>query len=112
MLGAGLWMPPRQQLNRLRDAIAEQPAIFERTVRGLPKRFGGLDDSAVLKRMPRGFSDDHPGATWLRYQSFTSGRGLSDAEVTGAKLTSLLARQYEALLPLVRWINSALGLNL
>src|SRR6476619_4412725 len=30
MLGAGVWMPPRPQLNRLRDAIAEKPAVFER----------------------------------------------------------------------------------
>src|SRR5689334_6697662 len=93
MVGAGLWMPPRQQLNKLRDAIADNPAVFEQTVRGLPRRFGGLDDSAVLKRMPRGFSEDHAAATWLRYQSFTSGRTLSDAEVTGPKLTSLLTRE-------------------
>jgi uncharacterized protein (DUF2461 family) len=78
--------------------------------RALPKRVGGLDDDAVLKRMPRGYSEDHPAAKWLRYQSFTSGRGLTDAQVTSAKLPGLLAREFEALLPLVRWANGALGL--
>ena len=72
MVGAGLWMPPRPQLNTLRDAIAEDPAGFDRVAKGLSKRYGGLDDEAVLKRMPRGFADDHPAAKWLRYQSFTS----------------------------------------
>src|SRR5689334_6134225 len=81
MVGAGLWMPPRPQLNRLRDAIANDPGGFKRVARGL-KRYGGLDDEAVLTRMPRGFSEDHPAATWLRYQSFTSGRLLKDSEVT------------------------------
>ena len=111
MLGAGVWMPPRQQLGRLRDSIAEKPAQFERIARSIPRRFGGLDDSAVLKRMPRGYPDDHPAAKWLRYQSFTSGRTLRDSDVTSVKLPSLLAREYEALLPLVRWVNGVFGLS-
>lgn len=109
LVGGGLWMPPRPQLNRLRDAIAERPDAFSRMMAGLPKRFAGLDDSAVLKRMPRGYSEEHPAARWLRYQSFTSGRSLTDAQVTSARLPDLLAREFEQLLPLVRWLNGALG---
>ena len=110
-VGAGLWMPPRRQLNKLRESIAEKPDPFTRMVRGLPRRFDGLDDQAVLKRMPRGYSEEHPAAQWLRYQSFTSGRLLTDAQVMSAKLPSLLAREFEDLLPLVRWLNAALGLS-
>ena len=110
MVGGGLWMPPRPQLNKLRDAIAEDPAEFDRVAKGLARRYDGLDDEAVLKRMPRGFAEDHPAAKWLRYQSFTSGRLLSDAEVTDSRLPSLLAKDFQGLLPLVRWLNSALGL--
>jgi len=109
MVGGGLWMPPRPQLNALRDAIAKDPTGFDKVAKGLAKRFGGLDDDAVLTRMPRGFADDHPAAKWLRYQSFTSGRLLKDVEVTGPKLPALLAREFAALLPLVRWLNRALG---
>ncbi len=80
--------------------------------RGLAKRFGGLDDEAgMLKRMPRGYAEDHPAVKWLRYQSFTSGRALTDAQVTDSKLPALLSREFEALLPLVRWLNGALGLR-
>jgi uncharacterized protein (DUF2461 family) len=103
-------MPPRPQLNRLRDAIGDDPAGFDRVAKGLTKRYGGLDEEAVLKRMPRGFTEDHPAAKWLRFQSFTSGRLLSDAEVTDTGLPALLAKDFQALLPLVRWLNSALGL--
>jgi uncharacterized protein (TIGR02453 family) len=109
LLGAGLWMPPRPQLKKLRGAIADDPANFEAMVRSIPGRFDGLDDEAVLKRMPRGFPDDHPAAKWLRYQSFTTGRSLTDAEVTSDSLATLLAKEYRALLPLVRWLNGALG---
>lgn len=111
MVGAGLWMPPRPQLNKLRDAIAEDPAGFDRLARGLERRFGGLDDESTLKRMPRGFDESHPGAKWLRYQSFTSGRMLTDAQVTSAALPSLLEKDFAGLLPLVRWLNAALGLG-
>ncbi len=109
MIGAGLWMPPRQQLNKLRHAIADDPPAFDRMAGSIPSRFGGLDDEAMLKRMPRGYAEDHPAAKWLRHQSFTSGRMLTDAQVTSASLAQLLASEFKALLPLVRWLNGALG---
>ncbi len=109
MIGAGLWMPPRPQLNKLRQAIADDPEGFEKMARSIPPRFGGLDDENALKRMPRGYAEDHPAAKWLRYQSFTSGRTLKDSDVTSDNLPSLLATEYKALLPLVRWLNGTLG---
>ena len=110
MVGGGMWMPPRPQLNKIRDAIADDPKSFDTVVRGL-KKYGGLDDEAVLTRMPRGFAEDHPAAKWLRYQSFTSGRLLSDADVTSSKLPTLLARDFQGLVPLVRFLNSAMGIT-
>ena len=113
MIGAGIWMPPRPLLRRIRDAIAERGTGFERIVRdrAFVRRFSGLDDEATLKRMPRGFEETHPAARWLRYQSFTAGRLLSDAEATSARLAALLEADFSRLLPLVRWLNGALGLK-
>ena len=110
-VGAGLWMPPRPQLNKLREAIDDDPDGFIRMTRSLPQRFNGVRDESALKRMPRGYAEDHPAAKWLRYQSFTTGRPLTDSQVTDPKLSALLAREYEALLPLVRWLNGALGFS-
>jgi uncharacterized protein (TIGR02453 family) len=108
-VGGGLWMPPRPQLNRIRSVLADDPSAFARVTRELKKRYGGLDAESMLKRMPRGYADDHPAAEWLRYQSFTSGRRLTDAQATSSALPRLLERDFEALLPLVRWINRAVG---
>jgi uncharacterized protein (TIGR02453 family) len=108
-LGAGIWKPARTQLKRIRVAIADDPQGFDRMARSIPRRFGALTDESALKRMPRGYAEDHPAAKWLRFQSFTSGRSLTDAQVTGGSLAALLVREYEALLPLVRWLNGALG---
>src|SRR2546428_6794647 len=113
LIGAGIWMPSRPILNRLPDAIAENGTGFERVgpAPGFVRRFGGLDDEAVLKRMPRGFPETHPAAGWLRYQSFTAGRRLSDSQAKSARLPALLAADFARLLPLVRWLNGALGLR-
>ena len=109
MVGAGLWMPPRPQLNTIRDTIAEKPKPFLKVVASL-KKFGGLDgDGAVLQRMPRGFDENHPAAKWLKYQSFTAGRGLTDAQATSAKLPAILEKEFKGMLPLVRWLNVTLG---
>lgn len=110
MVGGGVWMPPRPQLDRIREAIADDHQGFARMLRGLPRRFTGLDEEhGMLKRMPRGYADDHPAAEWLKYQSFTTGRMLEDSDVVGPKLPALLAREFEAMLPLIRWLNRALG---
>jgi uncharacterized protein (TIGR02453 family) len=111
--GGGIWMPPRPVLNRIRDAIADDPKGFDRLARSprLVRRFGGLSDEAVLKRMPRGFPEDHPAAKWLRYQSFVTGRSLTDAQALNPRLPALLEQDFQAMLPLVRWVNAALGLR-
>jgi uncharacterized protein (TIGR02453 family) len=111
--GGGLWMPPRPALLRLRAAIAADPRGFETLVLAprLLKRLRGLSGEAMLKRVPRGYGEDHPAARWLRYRSFTVGRALSDTEATSARLTTALASDFAVMLPLVRWLNGVLGLK-
>jgi uncharacterized protein (TIGR02453 family) len=111
--GGGIWMPPREALTRLRDAIVEKPAAFARTVSAPPvaRRFGGLDADDVLKRAPRGYPAEHPGATWLRYKSFTLGRAYTDEQAVSPRLPALLEGDFALMLPLVRWLNAALGLK-
>ncbi|HTO91574.1 MAG TPA: DUF2461 domain-containing protein [Candidatus Sulfotelmatobacter sp.] len=113
MVGGGLWMPPRRDLNRLRAAIARDLSRFERAARDprLRKRFGELSEEGMLKRLPRGYPCGHPAERWLKHQSFTVGRSLKDAEVTRAKLPAELARDFQLMLPLVRWINRELGFD-
>ncbi len=112
-LGGGIWMPPRGALAAIREALADDHRPFERIVQApaVRRRFGGLEAEARLVRMPRGYRDDHPAASWLKYQSFTLGRALTDRQATGSRLPALLAKDYEALTPLVRWLNRAIGLE-
>jgi len=113
MLGGGCWMPPRPALQKFRVAIANDARGFEKIALApkLKRTLGGLSEESMLKRAPRGYEEDHPAARWLKFQSFTVGRRLSDAEVTGARLTPILQNHYEVMLPLVRWLNTTLGLK-
>jgi uncharacterized protein (TIGR02453 family) len=110
-IAGGLWMPERGALLKVRDAIAEDPAGFTRviTAAGFKRTWKKLSEQAVLTRTPRGYPPDHPAEKWLRYRSFTSTVMLTDAQVRSPRLVDLVVKRYESMLPLVRWLNSALG---
>lgn len=110
MVGGGLWMPMRPQLAKVRDAIAAKPDLFEATLRGaFRRRFGELDPEAMLVRAPKGFAPDHPAIRWLKYQSFTAGRVVTDAELASPKLPERAVKEFAVMLPFVRFLNAALG---
>ncbi|MGQ0765103.1 MAG: DUF2461 domain-containing protein [Gemmatimonadota bacterium] len=108
---AGIWMPPRTALNRIRAAIADAPHDLPGLLskRSLKSRFTGLSDESRLKRVPRPWAPDHPAAELLRYGSFTVSAPLTDAQVTGPALVKQVTRDFRLVVPFVRWLNSALG---
>lgn len=112
-LGGGIWMPPRPALNRIRQSLADDHEGFEDIVlsSAFKKKFGALEQEAMLTRPPRGFAPDHPAGNWLRYQSFTAGRELTKEELLSPKLPSILASAYQAMTPFIRWLNTASGLK-
>ena len=111
-LGGGIWMPPSSAVKTLRVALAAGHEEFAAIVTARPfvRAFGALDEEAMLVRAPRGIAPDHPALRWLRYRSFTAGGALTHREATSAALPDLLAERYALLVPLVRWLNAALGL--
>ena len=112
-VGGGVWMPPKPALDRVRAALEDDLDGFEKVVNDprLKQRFGALDDEAMLTRVPRGYAPDHPAGKWLRYKSFIVGRKLSDASAQSRRLVATLASDIQVMLPLVRWLNAALGLR-
>ncbi len=110
-VAGGIWMPSRPSLTKIRDRLADDWRPFARLVE-LPafrRRFGPIDSEAMLTRVPRGYAPDHPAAQWLRFQSFTAGRDLPSTDLLSPKLVGKIARDFEALVPLVRWLNESLG---
>jgi uncharacterized protein (TIGR02453 family) len=110
-VAGGMWMPARPALDRIREAIADQPVDFASLLRApaFRRRYRRLDREALLKRMPRGYAESHPAAEWLRYRSFTATRTMTDREIQSPGLPGILERDFAALVPLVRWLNGAIG---
>jgi len=110
-VAGGIWMPARPALEKIREAVAADPDALDRIVgaAGFRRRFGSLSDEAMLTRLPRGYADGHPAERWLRYKSFTASRVLSERDVTSPRLVATIERDFAALVPLVRWLNGAIG---
>jgi uncharacterized protein (TIGR02453 family) len=109
-VAGGIWMPARPALDKIRQAVVEDPAALERLVAApaFRRRFKAITQEAMLTRLPRGYAEG-PGARWLRYKSFTAYRSLTEREVHSARLPATLERDFLALVPLVRWLNQAIG---
>jgi uncharacterized protein (TIGR02453 family) len=112
-IAAGLWMPEKTALAKVRNGIAEDPEGFLRILKApaFKRTWKKLSPQAVLTRTPRGFDPEHPAEGWLRYKSFTSTVLLTDAQVRSPRLVDLVAKRYASMVPLVRWLNTALGFS-
>ena len=110
-VAGGIWMPARPALEKIREALAADPEGLDEIVRApvFRRRFKALDREAMLTRLPRGYAEGHPAERWLRYKSFTATRMLTERQATSARLPALLERDFAALVPLVRWLNGAIG---
>ena len=103
VLGAGMWMPEPQALERVRRRIADRPAEWR-------KARGDLDeDEAALRRPPRGFAADDPMIEDIKRKSFTGSVSLSDRQVLGADFMKTFVRGCERLSPLMRFLSAAVG---
>ena len=114
LVAAGLWMPPRPSLAKVREHFSEDLAGWRRAVTApaVLKRFGGLTDDepgVLLKRLPRGFEEGHPAEQWLRFNSFTMSTGYSDNEMLSPRLVDKVMKDFALLVPMARWLNRALG---
>jgi len=110
-MAGGIWMPARPALLRIREVIAAQPAALTRLTNAAAfrRRFDGLSEEAKLSRVPRGFPPDHRAAELLKLQSFTARAPIATGVVTSPRLVDRLCQDFELLVPLVRWLNRALG---
>lgn len=98
--GGGVFMPPAESLQAIREKIDEKYQDLEDILDSSPFKSifpHGLDRQAALKTAPRGYSIDHPAIDLLRLKSFVTSRNFSDAEITSSTFTDKLIETYEAI---------------
>lgn len=110
MLAGGLHSPDRAQLDRVREAIAANPAPLRRldAAPEFRRLFGGLSGEA-LKTIPRGYPKDHPDADLLRMTQYLAVRPVSDAELLSPGFVDLALEAFAAMKPLLLWLEGVVG---
>lgn len=101
--GGGMWHPEPAQLAAWRRTIAEDLATVRAVLDAaeFAQTFGEVEGDR-LKRVPTGFTADHPGAELLKLKDVTFGRRLSDDDVLSPGLPDVLAESYAAAVPVLR----------
>jgi len=111
-IGGGLWMPEAGPLKNMRQEIDYNWDSFRSIVgdKNFKKIFGDLYAGAdqSLSTMPKGYEKDHPAARYLKLKSFIAETPVSDAELTTAGLHKKTLAAFEAIRPLLDFINGTL----
>ena len=108
-VGGGLWMPEAAALKNMRQEIdynwEEWKALLG--AKRFKKTYGDLykGGDVSLSTMPKGYEKENPAAGYLRLKSFIAETKVPDEELTKASLHKTTVMAFEALQPLLSFIN-------
>jgi uncharacterized protein (TIGR02453 family) len=107
-VAAGIWMPPAEPLQWIRQAIMDDPAEWKKatTNKSFVERFRLDGDS--LKTAPRGIAVDHPQIEDLRRKSFAGISKWKDADFLSDDLLDQIASEFQRAKPLMKFLCDAL----
>jgi uncharacterized protein (TIGR02453 family) len=109
--GGGIYMPERGDLVKIRQRIAGDPETFRRlATEGSLRTVGGLQGER-LTRVPIGYPADHPAAEYLRFKHFLGYREWPPHFATSDRFWPELLGTFKAIMPLVRYLNEAIGVG-
>jgi uncharacterized protein (TIGR02453 family) len=108
VLGAGMHLLDKPELERYRQAVGADAsgAQLAKTVTKIEK--AGYDlGGEHYKRVPAGFSPDHPREALLRHNGVYVGTEMGvPPEATTGRFAAFCARHYEKMSPLVDWLQA------
>lgn len=107
--GGGIYMPEPDILKKIRQEIDYNLPAFKKilTSKKFSAVYKGLDQSPeyLLTRVPKGFEADNPAAEYLKLKSYIAMVPLSNADLTSKDLVKKTVAAFEALQPLIEFIN-------
>lgn len=110
--GGGIYMPEPDVLKKVRQEIDYSFADFKKIINAKKFKsvYGELDRSPEfqLSRVPKGYEPDNPAADYLRLKSYIAMVKLSDTDLTSKTLVKKTVAAFEALQPLIEFINNGM----
>jgi uncharacterized protein (TIGR02453 family) len=109
--GGGIYVPEADVLRKVRQEIDYNFADFKKivTAKKFKTVYGDLDRSKefLLSRVPKGYDPDNAAADFLKLKSYIALAPIKDAELNNKDLIKKVITSFEALQPLVYFINGA-----
>ncbi len=110
-MAAGVYMPPKEQLNLIRQEIVLNPEVYLDIIHApaLSESYerGGKED--MLKKGPVGFSKDFKHLEEIKYKHFIFSTYYKDPDILKKGFVDKVVNDYQGLLPLVNYLNHAMS---
>lgn len=114
-VGGGLWAPMPPDLKKVRQEVDYCFDEFKKilSAKKFKTVYGDLikDKDTSLVNVPQGFEKDNPAAEYIKLKSFIAMKKMDDATLTSKDLAKQTIEAFEALQPLLLFLNRALEME-
>ncbi len=112
-VGGGFYQPDTEALKKVRQEIDYNFNAFKSIINN--KKFksvyiNGLSDEGEVKlsRPPKGYDENNPAIDFIKLKSFVAVAPITDEQLTAKNLRTIVVKAFEALLPMIIFLNNAL----
>jgi uncharacterized protein (TIGR02453 family) len=110
--GGGIWMPMPDDLKKVRQEIDYNFTDFKKIIgsKKFKTVYGDLSKSKeyTLSRVPKGYEPDNPAAEYLKMKSYVAMIKVNDTDLSSKDLVKKTVAAFEALQPVIEFVNEAL----
>jgi uncharacterized protein (TIGR02453 family) len=111
-VGGGLYMAEPDKMKKIRQEIDYNWPEFKKLLshKNFKQQYGDLDKSEgmSLVREPKGYEKDNPAIEYIKLKSWIALSPITDKELTEKQLVKTIAKAFEALQPIIVFLNRAL----
>ena len=109
-VGGGLYMPPGEQLKKIRqESDYNAPELFEIvTTKDFEQAYGRIQGEKLI-RAPKGYDPDHPNIEFLKLKSYVALHKLKDDDIQSPQLIENLTHKCQVLKPFIDFLNIAIS---
>jgi uncharacterized protein (TIGR02453 family) len=111
-VGGGLYMAEPDKMKKIRQEIDYNWPEFKKLLsnKAFKQQYGDLDKSEgmSLVREPKGYEKDNPAIEYIKLKSWIAISPIADKELTEKTLVKTIVKAFEALQPIIVFLNRAL----
>ena len=111
-MGGGIYMPDADTTKKIRQEIDYNFGEFKKLIQNkkFVEQYGGLtiNEEFSLTREPKGYEKDNPAIEYIKLKSWLATCPVSDEMLTDKALSSKVVAAFEALHPIMNFLNKAL----